>query len=192
MPLGTTTRERIHLLASINDELALNRVEDGLLTRLDELTLTLGELRQALAGGRVSSRVRLNLLERRETVEEDLRLAQESLAYLRFRKRQEQERGLREAMKDLCTYDEPSVHRKDALTVLIALDDAEAMRRLLNRLMEQRTRIISNRETLENALQHVTLMDMLRAEVAFSAVDDIVAALDNDITLLWRALNRSL
>jgi hypothetical protein len=189
----TTTRNRINMLILSGDEAEVARIADDLGARLDDLLARLFEIQNKLdAGTELRALARLDLLEERARLEEDVHLARESLAYLRFRQKQATERALRDELRDLSQGNEPSMYRKDLIEYLLRHHDVKEMKQLLNSLMEQRSRIITNRETLENALQHFSIETFIHYEVALSTVDDVLGGLDTDITLLWNELNRDL
>lgn len=190
--MEATTRERINVLAADQEAAELDRIEGDLGLRLDDVTARLLQIQLRLQASELSVQEMLSLMEERQALGEDRNLAKESLAYLRFRRKQEQERRLRGMLKELAPESEPSIYRKELIEYLLRHNEVTEMQHLLNSLIEKRTKIIADRETLEGALQHVSVASFELMEAALSMADDVLAGIDTDITVLWNGLHRGL
>lgn len=188
-----TTRERISELVTSKEVSELQRVEDRLSERLDELAGRRMYLSAKLDDPTLTTRMLLSMMEERDQLVEDFRVAQESLAYLRSCRKRQEELFLRNQLQELdSAVDRPSLHRKELIEALLRDGDEVRMRDLLNALIDKRGQIVAHREILEGALRHVPVAAFEAVEAALELADDTLSGIDSDVPLLWRALNRSL
>lgn len=188
-----TTRERISELVTSKEASELQRVEEKLSERLDELAGRRMYLSAKLNNRSLTTKNMLTMMEERDQLVEDFRVARESLVYLHSCRKRQEELFLRNQLQELdSAVDRPSLHRKELIEALLRDGDEVRMRDLLNALIDKRGQIIAHREILEGVLRHVPVTAFETVEAALELADDTLSGIDSDIPLLWRTLNRSL
>lgn len=186
--MGTTTRERIDVILGEQDWSQLSAVEQRLLDELERAVYHLMTVKQEKADALLGALDRLRLLEREESLANDVLVTRNTLAYLGFRRRQQQEAAFREELRNLGEALAPSPAREVMINDLTQRNDREGMRRLLGSLMDTRGRLIVKRDEFQAALQRTSLGSFDWFETHLSWAEDTIAEMENDILLLNRLL----